>query len=92
MGDGPGRDVDHRLTVPSNPQPVAVGDFTDHGGKHVPLAAHRHERLDILRRHYGAHALLRLTGQHLGRAHIRRAQWDLIKFYDHASITGGCQF
>ena len=53
-----GRYVDNRLAVPGDLQPVAVGDLTDDGGQHLPLAAHRHERVDVLRRDNGAHALL----------------------------------
>jgi hypothetical protein len=58
MRDGARRHVDDRLTVPGDLEPVTVGDFTDDGGKHLPLAAHRHELVDVLWRDDSAHPLL----------------------------------
>ena len=68
VGDGARRDVDDPLAVPVDGEPVAVGDLTDDGGEHVPLAADGEELLDLGRLDDRAHALLRLAHQDLGRA------------------------
>ena len=68
VGDGARRDVDDPLAVPVDGEPVAVGDLTDDGGQHVPLAADGEERVDLGRLDDRAHALLRLAHQDLGRA------------------------
>ena len=90
--DGPRRDVDDGLTVPRDHQVVAVGDLADHGGEHVPLAAHGEEGVDILRRDDRAHAFLRLAGEHLRGRHPHRAHRNLLELDLHAAVAGRCQF
>ncbi len=46
--DGARRDVDDGLAVPGDLQAVAVGDLADDRRQHLPLAAHGHERVDVL--------------------------------------------
>ncbi len=92
VGDGARRHVDDALAVPADLQPVAVGDLADHRRDDLPLAADGHELLDVLRRHHGAHAFLRLAGQDLGRRHVGRAQRHLVQFDGHAAVTSRRQF
>ena len=89
---GARRHVDDGIAVPGDLQPVAVGDLADDGGQHLPLAAHRHERLDVLRRDDRAHALLRFAGEHLGRRHIGRAQRHRVQLDPHAAVARGREF
>ena len=90
--DGARWHVDDGLTVPGDHEPVAVGDLTDDGGQHLPLAAHRHERVDVLRRDDSAHALLRLAGQDLRRQHVRRTQRHGVQLDPHAAVAGRREF
>ena len=84
---GARRHVDDGLAVPGDLQPVAVGDLADDGGQHLPLAAHRHERLDVLRRDDRAHAFLRFAGEHLGRGHVGGAQRHGVQLDPHAAVA-----
>ena len=90
--DGARWHVDDGLTVPGDHEPVAVGDLTDDGGQHLPLAAHRHERVDVLRRDDSAHALLRLAGQDLRRHHVRRTQRHGVQLDPHAAVARRREF
>ncbi len=65
---------------------VTVGDLTDHGGQHVPLLAHGEEGVDILRGDDGAHAFLRLAGEHLGRGHALGTHRHLLQLDVHAAV------
>ncbi|CDZ90877.1 hypothetical protein RHRU231_760036 [Rhodococcus ruber] len=89
--DGARRHVDDGLTVPVDDEPVAVGDLADHGGQHVPLLAHGHEGVDVLRGHDGAHALLGLAREHLGGGHAGRAHRNPLERDVHAAVAGGGQ-
>ncbi len=92
VGDRARRDVDDGLAVPGDLQPVALDDLADHRRDDLPLAAHGHELLDVLRRHHRAHAFLGLAGEHLRRRHVRRAQRHPVQLDGHAAVTGRCQF
>jgi len=70
---GAGRHVDDGLAVPSDSQPVTVGDLADRGGQYLPLAAHRQEGVHVLGRDDRAHPFLRLAAEHFGRGHVLRA-------------------
>jgi hypothetical protein len=86
--DRAGGRVDDGLAVPVDDEVLAVGDLTDDGGEDVPLLADGHERVDVLRHHDRAHALLRLAGEHLGRRHARGAHGDALEVDVHAAVTG----
>ena len=92
VGDRARRHIDDRFTVPRDLQPVAVGHLPDDGGQHFPLAAHRHELLDVLRCNNRAHAFLRLAGQDLGGRHVGRPQRHGVQFNPHATVAGRCEF
>jgi hypothetical protein len=77
--------------VPVDHEPGARGDLADHRGQNVPLAAHREERVDVLRAHHGAHALLRLAGQDLRGRHPGGAQRHGVQVDVHAAVTGARQ-
>ena len=84
--------VDDGLAVPRDLQPVTVGDLTDDGGQHLPLAAHGKERIDVLRRDDRAHPLLRLAGQDLGGRHVGGAQRHGVQFDPHAAVACRSEF
>ena len=88
VGDGARRDVDDPLAVPVDGEPVAVGDLTDDGGQHVPLAADGEEGVDLGRLDDRAHALLRLAHQDLGRGERAVAQRDGVEVDVHAAGAG----
>ena len=70
---------------------LTVGDLADDGGQDVPLLADRHERVDVLGRDHGAHALLRFAGEHLGRGHAGGAHRNLLEVDVHAAVAGRSQ-
>ncbi len=70
---------------------LTVGDLADVGGQDVPLLADLHERIDVLGRDHGAHALLRFAREHLGRGHAGGAHRNLLEVDVHAAVTGCSQ-
>ena len=89
--DGGGVDVDDGLAVPVDHEAVAVGDFTDDGGLHVPLRADLHEALDLVRLDDGHHALLRFAHENLFGQQRRVAQRHRVELNVHAAVTGRCE-
>ena len=84
--------IDDGLAMPFDHQSSGVGHLTDDVGSDFPLAADCQEIVDLLGRHDGAHALLRLTHENLFGSQSGIAQRNRIQADVHAAFTITGQF
>ena len=74
-----------------NDQALGVRNVADIRRNHVPLLAHSHESVHVVRGDHGHHALLGLGAEDFRCGHVVRAQVHLVQVDVHAAIASCCQ-